>query len=259
MAWIRLDDDYIYHPKFKALSHHAFRLWHEGMAYCRKLLTDGLIPKTALKTFQYAKPSSVKELTNSIGKLAPLWEPHEVGFKVHDYLDWNAGYEEEQIERDAAKLRMRAFRGRRRSDRLVVTPDVTPPVTRNVTPIVTPLVTPSVPGEGKGKVFRSEKNSEQELAERAGRLREELYPAWYAKHRNGARLRLVANSLEYQDAMSLVRLWDNARLEKLAAIVLTTDDAYIASTDRSFRIFAMKASWADDRLSEWEANNSRTA
>jgi uncharacterized protein YdaU (DUF1376 family) len=92
-------------------------------------------------------------------------------------------------------------------------------------------------------------------SERAGRLREELYPEWYAKYRHGARLRLVANSLEWQDAESLVRTWPDDRLEKLAKIVLTTDDPFIAGTDRSFKIFALKASWADDRLRQWEKTN----
>jgi hypothetical protein len=44
-------------------------------------------------------------------------------------------------------------------------------------------------------------------------------------------------------------------LEKLAKIVLTTDDPFIAGTDRSFKIFALKASWADDRLRQWEKTN----
>ena len=97
-------------------------------------------------------------------------------------------------------------------------------------------------------------NGSGSLEERAGRLREELYPDWYAKYRHGARLRLIANSLEFQDAMSLVRVWDDARIEKLARIVLTTDDPWIANTDRGFKIFALKASWADDRLKAWEAD-----
>lgn len=90
------------------------------------------------------------------------------------------------------------------------------------------------------------------LADRASQLREVLYPQWYAKFRHGARLRLIANPLEFQEAQSLVATWDDATLEKLAAIVLTTDDPWISGTDRSFRIFAMKASWAHDRLAQWE-------
>jgi len=88
--WIRLDDDYINHPKFVALSHVAFRLWHEGMAYSRKLMTDGIITSGALKTFRYASKSAVKELTAPLYPGAsPLWEERDGGFEIHDYLDWN--------------------------------------------------------------------------------------------------------------------------------------------------------------------------
>lgn len=89
--------------------------------------------------------------------------------------------------------------------------------------------------------------------DRAARLLQELYPAWYCKHRHGAKLRLVANSLAFQDALSLVELWDDARLEKLATVFLTTDDEWISSTDRSFRVFASRASWCDNRLKQVEA------
>lgn len=113
MAWIRLDDDYIYHPKFVALSAGAFRLWHEGMAYCRKLLTDGLIPRAALRTFRYAKRAHVDELSMPIGtEVAPLWEPiDDFGFKVHDYLIWNRSREQELEDRERAKQRAKKSRG----------------------------------------------------------------------------------------------------------------------------------------------------
>ncbi len=53
--------------------------------------------------------------------------------------------------------------------------------------------------------------------------------------------------------------WDDARIEKLAKIILTTDDPFVAGTDRSFRIFALKASWADDRLRVWEQEHGVVA
>jgi hypothetical protein len=89
-----------------------------------------------------------------------------------------------------------------------------------------------------------------DAAERAGRL-VERYSALFSEHRRGAKLRQRPN-LDWQDACSLVPLWDDARLDKLAILVLTTDDSWISGTDRGFKIFAMKASWADDRLKEWE-------
>jgi hypothetical protein len=239
MSWIRLDDRYIYHPKFAALSPWAFRLWHEGMAYCRTMLTDGLIPHAALKLFHYATPRSVGELTASLTpSSSPLWESVEgVGYRVHDYLDWNRSRDKELEDRELAKARaVKSRSGVRRTSR--VTCDARS---------VQEKVLGSFPEKGCG-----EKPTDEVLGERAGRLREELYPAWYAKYRHGARLRLVANSLEFADALSLVRLWDDARLEKLARIVLTTDDEWIAGTDRNFRIFALKASWAENRLCEVE-------
>lgn len=137
MAWIRLDDDYVHHPKFTALSHGAFRLWHEGMAHCRKLMTDGLITLAYLKAFRYGQRPFVQELLTPCSEgVAPLWTLDPDGYRVHDYLDWNPTREEDARDRETAKLRMRAFRGRRKQ----VTPNVTPPVTGDVTHKITPPV-----------------------------------------------------------------------------------------------------------------------
>lgn len=257
MAWIRLDDDYFYHPKFATLSHMAFRLWHEGLVYCRKLMTDGLIKTSALKAFRYGSPRAIRELTTPIHDgVAPLWAVDTEGYRVHDYLDWNPSQDEEQRDRREAKRRMRAFRGKAQS------PPVTPDVTASVLPNVTPHVTPAVPGQGQGlgSGSFSEKKSVDKpasslaadlIADRAGAFLRH-YAELYIQHRHGAKLRLMGNSLEFSDACSLVEIWDDARLEKLAIIVLKTDDPFISGTDRSFKIFAMKASWADDKLKVWE-------
>lgn len=89
--------------------------------------------------------------------------------------------------------------------------------------------------------------------ERAGRLVEH-YSELFVKHRFGAKYRQRPN-LDWHDALTLVPLWDDGRLEKLAILVLTTDDPWISNTDRSFKIFAMKASWADDKLRAWETEH----
>ncbi len=88
------------------------------------------------------------------------------------------------------------------------------------------------------------------LSLRAGLL-VQRYGELFQIHRKGAKYRQRPN-LDWSEALTLLPLWDDARLEKLAILVLTTDDAFISSTDRGFKIFAMKASWADDRLTEWE-------
>jgi hypothetical protein len=65
-------------------------------------------------------------------------------------------------------------------------------------------------------------------------------------------LSLFANELEFSEAVQLCRTWDDKRLEKLAVLVLTTDDDWIARTDRGWKIFVKKATWADNALAEWE-------
>lgn len=253
MAWIRLSDDYNDHPKIDSLSDGAFRLWHQGMGYCRKFQTDGLIPTKTLRGLKAYSQKRMRELMTawSDGE-RPLW--HEVegfGVKVHDYLDWNPSREEEQAERSGSAARMRKYRAGHPDEMLRRNSAVTESVTGGVTNAF-------VPGR-KGSGSSDQEKEREDISERAGRLREELYPAWYAKHRHGARLRLVASSLEFHDAVTLCETWDDARLEKLAVIVLTTDDEWISHTDRGFRIFAMKASWADGLLAAHEAKKAASA
>lgn len=159
MAWIRLDDDYVHHPKFTALSHGAFRLWHEGMAHCKKLLTNGFISRTYLAGFRYGKSAFVRELvTPSSPGASALWMEEAEGYRVHDYLDWNPSREEELQDREAAKKRMRAYRGRWRkvpAAAAVGSVAVTPLVTQSVTAFVTPDV------RGRGQDLLLERESER--------------------------------------------------------------------------------------------------
>lgn len=245
MPFIRLSDDYNDHPKFDNLCDGAFRLWHQGMGFCRKYQTDGLIPSASVRQFKAYSPKRMRQLLTPWKPDAnALWqEIAGFGVKVHDYLDWNLSKEEENEVRDAAKARMRRHRSGVRS--------------REQGGERSPFVPER---EGKDLVSsekESEKTPSRVIAPAAleDRARELLanYAQWYRLFRHGATLRLLRNSLEFQDAMDLCDHWDDKRLEKLAKIVLTTNDEYIAGTDRSFKIFAMKASWADGRLSEAES------
>lgn len=232
MSWVRIDDAAMTHPKIVALSDKAFRLWVWGLTYAQQHLTDGVLAVEAIPP----------RLSRAVPDLLErqLWEPHDRTFKVHDYLQWNDSKQTIQAKRQGAATRLSRWRNKRVSN----------------ASSETALARSGVALCGSGSEGGVGETADASLEHRAGRLREELYPAWYAKYRHGARLRLVANSLEYQDAMSLVTTWDDARLEKLARIVLTTDDEYISKTDRGFKIFALKASWADDRLRQAE-NGSR--
>lgn len=102
-----------------------------------------------------------------------------------------------------------------------------------------------------------EHDEEEALTMRAGKFLERYAELFY-QHRYGARYHSRVH-IDFMKAKDLVRTWpDDARLEKLAEIILTTDDPWIATTDRGFAIFAMKASWADARLAEWEAKQRQS-
>lgn len=238
MPWIRLSDNYIEDEKMLALSDGAFRLWHEAIAYCRRHQTDGLIPFTILRGLRYFTKGREKELASPAREgLSPLWDLiPATGYKVHNYLEWNLSREEEQNEKAGAAARMRKFRSR---DRYAATNAVTSTVTNAF-----------VPDRIGNKKEVLEKQTD--VSKRAGELLLR-YQELYARFRNGAKTRLVGNSLEFQDAVSLCQLWDDDRLDKLAQIVLTTDEPFIARTDRAFKIFSIKASWADDRLRQIES------
>jgi hypothetical protein len=112
MPWIRLSDNYMEDEKIDALSNGAFRLWHAGMAYCRRNSTDGLIPFSIIKGFKSFTKRREKELSLSIREgLSPLWTlVPGMGYNVSNYLKYNLSKEEEQSDRSAATARMRKFR-----------------------------------------------------------------------------------------------------------------------------------------------------
>lgn len=100
--------------------------------------------------------------------------------------------------------------------------------------------------------------SPEALDLRAGNLVERYAELFYL-HRRGARYHSRLH-LDFMKAQELVRTWaDDAHLEKLAVIILESDDDWIAKTDRGFGVFAARATWADDRLKAWELANGITA
>lgn len=240
MAWIRLTDNYDEDEQIIQLSHGAFRLWHQGLAWCRRNETnDGIIPFVIMREFKAFSKTREKELSTAHRPdVQPLWVliPH-VGYRIKSYLKWYPNREQVQKEKDQNAERQRLFR-----ERNAVTAEG-----RNALLQERRGTDRSVLEKGSGE------KPDDPIGERARKLLEELYPAWYRKYRHGARLRLIHNTLTLGDAMTICELWDDERIEKLAQIVLTTDDEWVSKTDRSFKIFVARASWADDRLRQAEA------
>lgn len=121
--WHPYEQNFINHPKFLVLSPGAICLWIEGKNYCDMHLTDGMIPRDALRTFRFNHRARVLELLTVIeGYRGPLWEPHDMGFKMHDYLLHNpcreavlAKVHRADADRKRQKDKQKAWRERQRN------------------------------------------------------------------------------------------------------------------------------------------------
>lgn len=251
MAWIRLSDNYDEDPKIEALTDGAFRLWHQVLAFCRRHQTDGLIQKTKMVSFQAYRPKRLDELMAS-GPVEAPWTPlvskvEGFGFKLNAYLKWNPSKDEENERRADSRDRMRLSRERRVA--VGVAPQHIPPVARNETCNEQQTTRAQLPVRRGTDLGLSD--SDDGILERAGRLREHSYPAWFREFRGGA-LPLVASPKELHAAAELCKCFSDERLQQIAEVVLTTNDPWISQTDRGFWVFVKKASWADDRLRQVE-------
>ncbi len=97
MSWVRLDDGLSDNPKLVGLSDRAFRVYINGLCYCARNLTDGLVPVGATRSLG-ATPRHVAELV-----AAGRWEQHENGWMVHDYLKYNPTREQAEQRQQRRK------------------------------------------------------------------------------------------------------------------------------------------------------------
>lgn len=162
MAWCRIHDGAMTHPKVGGMSDKAFRLWVWGLAHSQQHLTDGLITLDAV-------PARLKRASQEL-IARRLWEPHDVGFKVHDYLDWNDSREAVMAKRDGAKNRFNRWAGKRVSQRVANT---------------TSQTLPAHSGVGSS-ALSEERIDAAELQDPVARFIRETYPRLYAKCRHGA-------------------------------------------------------------------------
>jgi hypothetical protein len=231
MGWVRFDDKAIDHPKFLALSASAFRLWFEGMTYSNRHLTDGFIAVVALKGFRYVSKDRIAELVAQ-----RLWERSGDGYQVHDYLDWNDDKATVQRKREDAK--QRAGKSRTHNARALNVPS------------------------GVGKSTSVERNDAangsavvpDDIGTSAAQFLDR-FQGLYIEHRRGAHYHLKPNR-DWLRVCELLQTYEPEHLTKLATIILTTDDDWVSRTDRGIGILAARASWADDRLREWEAQQA---
>lgn len=98
MAWARFDDKTHDHPKILAAGPLATHLWERAICYCAKHLTDGHIPKRAVRLLVNweddaddfnGQPPDNYALIGRLVKVGLFDEHHNDGWLVHDYLDYN--------------------------------------------------------------------------------------------------------------------------------------------------------------------------
>jgi putative intracellular protease/amidase len=84
--WAKIDDGFYDHPKVLVAGEEAANLYLRGLVWCCKHLTDGAIPREALRTL-----TGRRDAAALAAKLVAsgLWEARESGWAVHDFHDHN--------------------------------------------------------------------------------------------------------------------------------------------------------------------------
>ncbi len=96
MPWFRIDDAFGDHPKLVALEAdpdtyaQAVALWTVGGCYCARHLTDGRLPKSALRRLVPFDAMAGATALLSAG----LWQEDSTCYIYHDWLDWNPSRDE---------------------------------------------------------------------------------------------------------------------------------------------------------------------
>jgi hypothetical protein len=230
VAWVRIDENAMEHPKVAGLPDGAFRLWVQGLAHCQKFLTDGAIDRISLRGLRAYSPKRTAELV-----AARLWlvAEHD-GIAVHDYLQWNESREHVQKVRAQGRERIRRLRGRNVVGNGVTARELSANDLRSYSGGVVCSPSQQFSSEeerGSGKTETPE--------QRAGNFCE-----WYA----GTHLRLfgvgyIGNPRsDYDKALMMVKLFSDAQLRDAALVWFGMDDDFATAGTRTIPKFASRAS-----------------
>jgi hypothetical protein len=111
------------------------------------------------------------------------------------------------------------------------------------------LLSPAADAEGTAEAGGEQRNGEV----RAFLAR---FCELYSKYRFGAKY-AVRSERDVPIVRKLLGVYGRERLEKLAQILVRTDDEWICQTDRGIGILSTKASWLDSLLAEREAQKAK--
>lgn len=88
MAWAKLDDQFVEHPRISGLSDKAFRLHVASICHAARKLTDGHISHTDCRVLQ-ALTSTRGRHVDELLKAGVWTENGGTGWVIRDYLDYN--------------------------------------------------------------------------------------------------------------------------------------------------------------------------
>jgi DnaD/phage-associated family protein len=105
MPWIKLDDNWMDHPKIIRVGRDARDMWLASISWCAKHLTDGIFPSELLPTLSIMAGIDVANCQTFANLLldACLWEIVDDKYQVHDYLDYNPSKEQAESTKTARK------------------------------------------------------------------------------------------------------------------------------------------------------------
>jgi hypothetical protein len=88
MAWVRLDDSFLDHPKFARIDAHALRAWLRALCFCNRHGTGGFVSNEVL-----ARIGVTLRIRTALTKIHPpyrsgLWEEADGGVRIHDYGEY---------------------------------------------------------------------------------------------------------------------------------------------------------------------------
>lgn len=111
MAWARIDDGFVDHPKILQIWNRcpgAIGLHVRAIAYCSKHLTDGYIPAVAVASLSPVQSERDEQIEALIDGGAWYRDEGSETFVIHDFLDYQPTREEVADRRQKDRERKRA-------------------------------------------------------------------------------------------------------------------------------------------------------
>ena len=103
MPWIKLDDQWMDHPKIIRAGRDARDMWLASITWCAKHSTDGFFPPELLPSLYIMAGIDVANCQTLASTLLEvcLWERTETAYHIHDYLNYQPTKEQTEINKKA--------------------------------------------------------------------------------------------------------------------------------------------------------------